>query len=162
MLFGMKMPSKTNTRVLLLLLGILFAALFIHGTLIRIESFEGQSQSALNSALEELDETKKQEIVNELKNNATNMVERNLDYLLPCLLKMDSCKNGLAMTPIQPPSTIQNTVMPSNKEDNEPVPNVPPITTDVPIVQKPPAVTLPNGNITIDNAATGNTQQVLL
>ena len=63
MLFGMKMPSKTNTRVLLLLLGILFAALFIHGTLIRIETFEGQSQSALANALDELDETKKQEIV---------------------------------------------------------------------------------------------------
>lgn len=161
MLFGMKMPSKTNTRVLLLLLGILFASLFIHGTLIRIESFEGQSQSALNSALEELDETKKQEIVNELKNNATNIVQRNLDYLLPCLLKMDSCKNGLAMTPIQPPSTVENTVMPSNKEDNEPVPNVPPITIEKPIVQNSPAVTLPNGNITIDNTATSNNPVLL-
>jgi len=161
MLFGMKMPSKTNTRVLLLLLGILFAALFIHGTLIRIETFEGQSQSAIVNALDELDETKKQEIVNEVKSNATNLVQRNLDYLLPCLLKMDSCKNGLAMSPVQTPSTVQNTVMPSNKEENEPVPNVPPITTGVPIVQNSPAVTLPNGNITIDDAATSNNPVLL-
>lgn len=164
--FGIKMLSKGNIRIILLLLGILFTALFIHTRLLEVETFENNDHKppvtetvnnpSPNVINQPLDETQKKAIMQEIKTNATNMVQGNLDYLLPCLLKMNSCKNSLAMSPIQSSSispqknTVKNVIMPSNNEDNEPVPNVPPITTNKNITQSPAVNILPNGNPTIE------------
>jgi hypothetical protein len=94
--------GKMNTKVILLLSGILAVSLLI-GISMKREGFETSPESpaakpspsadlnvkAQEDTLGKMDEITKQKIIDEAK--------PQLDYLLPCLLKMDSCQNGLSM-----------------------------------------------------------------
>ena len=84
-----------NRRVVFLLMGILFITLILQFFMLRSE--EG-FQSAIGDALDKLDDESKQKIVNEIKsnvNNVSSMVQGQMDRVLPCMLKMDSCRQGL-------------------------------------------------------------------
>ena len=84
-----------NRRVIFLLMGILLVTLVLQFLMLRSE--EG-FQSAIGNALDKLDEESKQKIVNEIKSNVNNvstLVQGQMDRVLPCMLKMNSCRQGL-------------------------------------------------------------------
>jgi hypothetical protein len=93
--------KKLNVRVILLLGGILFIALAIQMFMYR-EGFESAILNSTDKLLDQMDEESKRNIVNEVKTNVSKMttsIQTQVDYLLPCLLKMDSCPQGLKMSP---------------------------------------------------------------